>query len=144
MVASAIVTAGFRCAPLMRLDARTGAGDGDTPADRDDDPAGVLSFRSREDDVGDDAVAKQADVPSCRSLPRDRSDTARSISAFVWYTDYRCIIRLSMRNKTSIASELLPGTLEMLILKTLTRAAPRTLLRRRAVSRAERRPTCCR
>ena len=26
-----------------------------------------------------------------------------------------------MRNKTSIASELLPGTLEMLILKTLTR-----------------------
>ena len=29
--------------------------------------------------------------------------------------------RLSVRNKTSIASELLPGTLEMLILKTLTR-----------------------
>ena len=28
---------------------------------------------------------------------------------------------LSVRNKTSIASELLPGTLEMLILKTLTR-----------------------
>ena len=28
-----------------------------------------------------------------------------------------------MRNKTSIASELLPGTLEMLILKTLTRGA---------------------
>jgi transcriptional regulator len=28
---------------------------------------------------------------------------------------------LPMRNKTSIASELLPGTLEMLILKTLTR-----------------------
>jgi transcriptional regulator len=30
--------------------------------------------------------------------------------------------RLSVRKKTSIASELLPGTLEMLILKTLTRA----------------------
>jgi transcriptional regulator len=29
--------------------------------------------------------------------------------------------RLSVRNKRSIASELLPGTLEMLILKTLTR-----------------------
>jgi PadR family transcriptional regulator PadR len=29
--------------------------------------------------------------------------------------------RLSVRNKTSISSELLPGTLEMLILKTLTR-----------------------
>ena len=29
--------------------------------------------------------------------------------------------RLSVRTKTSIASELLPGTLEMLILKTLTR-----------------------
>jgi transcriptional regulator len=28
-----------------------------------------------------------------------------------------------MRNKTSIASELLPGTLEMLILKTLTRGS---------------------
>ncbi len=28
-----------------------------------------------------------------------------------------------MRNKTSISSELLPGTLEMLILKTLTRGA---------------------
>src|SRR6478672_534091 len=29
--------------------------------------------------------------------------------------------RVVMRNKTSIASELIPGTLEMLILKTLTR-----------------------
>jgi len=33
----------------------------------------------------------------------------------------RWIVKRSVRNKTSIASELLPGTLEMLILKTLSR-----------------------